>query len=155
LRKNDEALFTAVKAFPGSHPAYGAAGLAGPTPSPGHAHPAGYCPGVDAVGHRLADQAAVRFAGPGITVRRRPPGSPHRPHPGSPGVGGSVEDVPEFEQQRHLKFHNELGERVWDIPKGRFFVKGEVTGVDSVIWGPLPFRSFLGLVLVKLPPRRT
>jgi signal peptidase I len=41
----------------------------------------------------------------------------------------------------------------WDIPAKHVFVRGDnrQAGVDSTIWGPVPFRNILAVVLMKLP----
>ncbi len=42
--------------------------------------------------------------------------------------------------------------QTWHIPQGFCFVKGDAdTSTDSVVWGPIPFHSLIGVVLIKLP----
>jgi len=58
-------------------------------------------------------------------------------------VTTSMSDVQEGEQ----------GRRIWHIPSGHVFVRGDnrSNSVDSAIAGPLPLQSVRGLVLMKLP----
>lgn len=41
----------------------------------------------------------------------------------------------------------------WNIPAKHIFVRGDnrLAGVDSTIWGPVPFHNILAVVLMKLP----
>lgn len=41
----------------------------------------------------------------------------------------------------------------WDIPPAHVFVRGDSrqASVDSTVWGPVPFRNILAVVLMKLP----
>lgn len=43
--------------------------------------------------------------------------------------------------------------RMWDIPGKHVFVCGDnpAGSVDSTVWGPVPFRNILAVVLIKLP----
>ena len=52
--------------------------------------------------------------------------------------------------------HDREGKRVWQIPPNHFFVRGDYTlgGFDSLSWGPVPFSSFLGIVVMKLPRKK-
>lgn len=67
----------------------------------------------------------------------------------------SVTDLPENLKLQQLKFHDEKGKRVWNVPPGHFFAKGDASGVDSTTWGPLPFNNFWGIVVVKLPTKKS
>jgi signal peptidase I len=51
-----------------------------------------------------------------------------------------------------LSAHDEEGKRIWHVPPGHLFVRGDYVlgGSDSLTWGPIPFRSVLGIVLMKL-----
>lgn len=75
---------------------------------------------------------------------------------GLPGdqVTTHIMDLPESERAHQLEFHNEEGERVWNIPERHFFVRGEGSSMDSLVWGPIPFSSLWGLVIMKLPGNR-
>ena len=48
----------------------------------------------------------------------------------------------------------------WKVPEHYYFVRGDNSmSIDSVIWGPIPMRSLVGIFLFKLPnqtcpPRR-
>lgn len=43
--------------------------------------------------------------------------------------------------------------KTWDIPAKHVFVRGDNRegSIDSAIWGPVPFRNILAVVLMKLP----
>lgn len=64
-----------------------------------------------------------------------------------------ITDLEEHERPYYSSLHNKKGERVWEIPEGHFFVRGDypISGNDSLVWGAIPFRCLLGIVLVKLP----
>jgi signal peptidase I len=49
--------------------------------------------------------------------------------------------------------HDDSGNRAWDIPFGRCFVRGDNRrgSADSISWGPIPLRNILGIVIMKLP----
>jgi signal peptidase I len=65
----------------------------------------------------------------------------------------SISDVQEGERPRLARDHDEQGRRIWHIPSGHVFVRGDnhSGSVDSLIAGPLPLQSVRGLVLMKLP----
>jgi len=48
--------------------------------------------------------------------------------------------------------HDINGNREWHIPPGHFFVRGDnpIGSFDSLSWGPIPDRSLLGIVVMKL-----
>lgn len=41
----------------------------------------------------------------------------------------------------------------WHIPSGHCFVKGDSTGFDSTLFGPISFHALRGLILIRLPRR--
>lgn len=43
--------------------------------------------------------------------------------------------------------------QIWHIPQGYIFVRGDnrSSSLDSLAWGPIPLKSILGVVLMKLP----
>lgn len=44
------------------------------------------------------------------------------------------------------------GNLVWHIPQGHCFVRGDgIVSGDSIIWGPIPIKFLVGIVLAKLP----
>lgn len=53
-------------------------------------------------------------------------------------------------QSQKLSLYDAEGRMVWDIPTRHFFVQGDTRGIDSTSWGPLPFRCFRGIMLIKL-----
>ena len=61
-----------------------------------------------------------------------------------------INELPDSERGRQIQYHNKVGERVWNIPPKHFFVRGDSTGRDSLIWGPIPHDGLWGLVLMKL-----
>jgi signal peptidase I len=65
----------------------------------------------------------------------------------------SMSDIQEGEHSRLAQDYDEQGRRIWHIPSGHVFVRGDNRSgsVDSVIAGPLPLQSVRGLVLMKLP----
>jgi signal peptidase I len=65
----------------------------------------------------------------------------------------SINDVQEGERPRLAQDHDEQGRRIWHIPSGHVFVRGDNRNgsIDSLIAGPLPLQSVRGLVLMKLP----
>lgn len=40
--------------------------------------------------------------------------------------------------------------RVWHVPPGHYFVRGDSWGLDSTVVGPVPFRMLRGVVIMKL-----
>ena len=66
-----------------------------------------------------------------------------------------VTDIHELlpHQQTQQAIHYHLGKRVWKIPAGHIFVKGDSSGSDSRTWGPIAISSIRGLVIGRLLPR--
>jgi hypothetical protein len=67
----------------------------------------------------------------------------------------SLRELDDIHRARALGAHDPSGNRTWHIPQGYLFVRGDqpVGGWDSLSWGPIPFRSVLGIVIMKLPYR--
>jgi signal peptidase I len=59
-------------------------------------------------------------------------------------------DLPEPMREKYQSQHDEDGQRVWEIPPGHCFVKGDSFGLDSTLIGPIPLRAVQGIVLMKL-----
>lgn len=68
----------------------------------------------------------------------------------------SIDDVQKDLRSRVEPYHDERGRRIWHIPSGHLFVRGDAHGksIDSLIAGPLPLQSVCGLVLMKVPTGR-
>lgn len=64
----------------------------------------------------------------------------------------SIDDLPEHLRPSLLAAHDTQGRRVWHIPPGHLFVRGDNRrgSVDSLSWGPIPFQRVDGIVLRKL-----
>ena len=65
----------------------------------------------------------------------------------SPSAGGATRvQLPQDANSRY-------SQQTWHIPKGHIFVRGDnqTHSLDSLSWGPIPERSVLGVVLLKLP----
>jgi signal peptidase I len=72
---------------------------------------------------------------------------------GLPGdtVSIPLAELPASSQQRRASQNDiQQGRRVWHIPAGHGFVKGDSFGLDSTILGPIPVRDVLGVVVTKL-----
>lgn len=75
------------------------------------------------------------------------------------GLAGDTIKIPATELSNELVAQisteeDEDGNYTWVIPPAHCFVRGTapVSG-DSVIWGPVPLSSLIGIVLFKLPKR--
>lgn len=77
------------------------------------------------------------------------------------GVAGEtivtqLSDLPKPLQESRRSQYDEEGRRVWHIPPGYCFVKGDSHGLDSTLIGPIPVHAIQGIVLTKLrPPGKT
>lgn len=58
-------------------------------------------------------------------------------------------------QAARLTAHEQMGEMlIWHIPADHGFIKGDgAISVDSVLRGPIPLRTIVGIVVAKLPQR--
>lgn len=58
-------------------------------------------------------------------------------------------------RERVQMYHDKDGNREWIIPPEHIFVKGDLYegGFDSLEWGPVPFSSVLGHMVLKLTPK--
>lgn len=65
----------------------------------------------------------------------------------------SLVELNDFHRRRESAAHDSNGQRVWHIPPGHVFVRGDnpLRGFDSLSWGPIPFRGVLGIVIKTLP----
>lgn len=71
---------------------------------------------------------------------------------GLPGeiIVTKLDELPlEFRAHEQTKY-SELGERVWHIPTGHYFVRADNVGIDSLIWGPIPYVSLIGIMISGL-----
>lgn len=72
------------------------------------------------------------------------------------GLPGETVSIPltelpaSFQQRRSGEDDAQQGQRVWQLPAGHGFVKGDSLGLDSTILGPVPLREVLGVVVMKL-----
>lgn len=63
----------------------------------------------------------------------------------------NLSELPEKLREELSSKHNMEGKRYWTIPKEYFFVKGDYFGIDSLIWGPIPFNNLKAVIIMKLP----
>lgn len=74
------------------------------------------------------------------------------------GLPGDIMYIPKSSlhpviQEKFCSDCDPKGNMVWRVPCYSYFVRGDgILSVDSVVYGPLPFRSFVGLVLLRLLP---
>ncbi|MGA7732927.1 MAG: signal peptidase I [Chloroflexia bacterium] len=76
------------------------------------------------------------------------------------GVGGdtvvtSITDMDRELWPDHLAAHDSEGKRTWHIPPGHFFVLSDNLpgGYDSLTWGPVSYRTVLGIAIRNLSRR--
>jgi signal peptidase I len=64
----------------------------------------------------------------------------------------SILEVDEVLRPHLLYAHDSEGHRLWHIPPGHVFVRGDnpIGGFDSLSWGPIPFQSILAVVILRL-----
>ncbi len=67
----------------------------------------------------------------------------------------SIDELNDYHRPREQAAHDSEGKRLWHVPPAHFFVRGDnaIGGFDSLTWGPIPYRSLLGIVIMKLPRR--
>jgi signal peptidase I len=65
----------------------------------------------------------------------------------------SLSELDDFHRAREFAAHDSQGQRMWHIPPGQIFVRGDhpIGGFDSLSWGPIRCQSVLGLVMARLP----
>lgn len=68
----------------------------------------------------------------------------------------SLTELDEYHRVKLLPWHNAAGRREWHVPPRHFFVRGDNPGgvYDSLLWGPLPYSSLLGVAIKRLPSLR-
>lgn len=76
---------------------------------------------------------------------------------GLPGdvVTADISTWPEPLRAMLKSAYDDQGRRIWHVPTGHCFVKGDSPGLDSRTVGPIPFHALRGLVIVRLPRRKT
>lgn len=44
-------------------------------------------------------------------------------------------------------------DRVWHVPENHLFLRGDnrLESLDSLVWGPVPFDTYIGIMIAKLP----
>jgi type IV secretory pathway protease TraF len=69
----------------------------------------------------------------------------------------SATDLSSALRPDQLALYNQAGQCVWHIPARSIFVLGDnrPAGRDSLTWGPIPSSTVLGVVITKLPRRKT
>lgn len=65
-------------------------------------------------------------------------------------VSFPVYELPPHLQERKIEEQNSQAWRVWHIPPGHGFFKGDSLGLDSTIVGPVPLKNVRGVILLKL-----
>lgn len=71
---------------------------------------------------------------------------------GLPGDQVFVLDYPHQGSQSHLIGCHEFT-RICKVPVKHFFVKGDNRGLDSTVWGAIPFDSLYGVVIKRFDPK--
>jgi signal peptidase I len=63
-----------------------------------------------------------------------------------------LSDLTPKEHESVLSEHDSTGKRVWHIPPGHIFVRGDNRPAvnDSLLWGSIPDWTVMGIVLIKL-----
>ncbi len=73
---------------------------------------------------------------------------------GLPGdtIVTSIDELDEYHKSKLFHTYDDEGKKAFYIPHNHFFVIGDypIGGFDSRKWGPIPFESFLGVVVIKL-----
>lgn len=76
---------------------------------------------------------------------------------GLPGdtIVTTISELAQRHRERLSESYDAQGERVWHVPPGHCFVRGDLQpgGHDSLTWGPISFNNVLGVVILKLPTR--
>ena len=74
---------------------------------------------------------------------------------GMPGdtVTTRLSDIPEPLQEEYRSQYDAHGRRLWHIPPGYCFVRGDSFGLDSTVIGPIPIRAVQGIMVAKLGTR--
>jgi signal peptidase I len=64
-------------------------------------------------------------------------------------------ELSDIHREDQRPWHDASGRRVWEIPAGHCFVRGDgpIGGFDSLSWGPVPDSAVLGVVLKRLRSR--
>lgn len=64
-----------------------------------------------------------------------------------------LSELPARWRPRLRAHHDAQGKRVWRIPAGHVFVRGDGVGTDSLVWGPVPRRAIASVMVARLPRR--
>ncbi|KAA3647362.1 MAG: signal peptidase I [Chloroflexi bacterium] len=59
-------------------------------------------------------------------------------------------DLPFPERSNQIAAYDDEGKRVWKVPTGHIFIKGDSIGTDSLTWGPVPLSQMFGVVITDL-----
>ncbi len=67
----------------------------------------------------------------------------------------TLNEIDDYHQAQEQAAHDASGRRRWVVPPGHVFVRGDAHpgGFDSLVWGPIPAHTVLGVVLFRLPVR--
>jgi signal peptidase I len=67
----------------------------------------------------------------------------------------SIDDLDQDFWPDHLQAHDTQGMRTWHIPPRHIFVRSDNLpgGYDSLSWGPVPYHTVLGIVILRLSPQ--
>lgn len=68
-----------------------------------------------------------------------------------------LDELPEDMQALHAAFYDAQQRRIWQVPPGHVFVRGDNRrgSIDSASWGAVPMERVYGIMLRKLSPTHT
>jgi signal peptidase I len=63
-----------------------------------------------------------------------------------------IDELPIEYRSSYRGLHDSKGQRIWHIPAGHIFIRGDnrKESIDSLTWGPIPSHHVCGIVLYKL-----
>lgn len=66
-----------------------------------------------------------------------------------------IDELPAEFRPSYLALHDDQGQRIWHVPPGFLFIRGDNRreSIDSLTWGPIPSHYVCGIVFRKLSPR--